>query len=496
MNKKILTRIGILIVLIILISGCIRQPTAPTEEQLSEKFCEFESQYDEKKTEGYDVTEAEEFARKAKQAFDREDYETANKLLDKAFEALERPNIPEVTPTPAATPTPIPVAIVEEAKEKLSRVKVASLYESVSDSAVIEAVTDGTVTRDIDDVIRFVEETKTDFIFRGFWRWSPSPESPETATENEVLRGYTYEQLKEAISQMKGKMPDVIICGAIPAQKIEREERNPIAGETLDEDKTWEMALDPERWDLDMSKEEFQQEMGNILALDWTIAHYPDITNPIFQELLLSWAKKQIDCGVDAIWIDLMFTQANRLSSAAGNNPYHPAVEESYMAASKIVDDIHNYGLSKGKYIYVGTWAFPAATLPYPPPNLDFVTLSPSSKEIMDKKLDENKWNDDVNKIQKKFEDDILIVAFIDWTDDGAPLAVFSQRLSKEEQRDMLITMDDFFESEGIIFAYPVHGGWMGKSAKVQSFGKWKTYDSIAPEFETYETIKELAQNK
>ena len=78
---------------IILISAYIRQPTAPTEEQLSKRFSEFKIQYDEKKAEGYDVTEAEEFARKAKRAFDRKDYRTANKLLESAFEALEKATI-------------------------------------------------------------------------------------------------------------------------------------------------------------------------------------------------------------------------------------------------------------------------------------------------------------------------------------------------------------------------------------------------------------------
>jgi len=93
MNKKVLITMGILVITIILISVYIRQPTVPTEEQLSKRFSEFKIQYDEKKAQGYDVTEAEEFARKAKQAFDKKDYRTANKLLESAFEALEKATI-------------------------------------------------------------------------------------------------------------------------------------------------------------------------------------------------------------------------------------------------------------------------------------------------------------------------------------------------------------------------------------------------------------------
>ena len=36
----------------------------------------------------------------------------------------------------------------------------------------------------------------------------------------------------------------------------------------------------------------------------------------------------------------------------------------------------------------------------------------------------------------------------------------------------------------------------MGTNAEVLSFGKFKVYDSLAPEFETYESIKNLAQKK
>lgn len=51
-----------------------------------------------------------------------------------------------------------------------------------------------------------------------------------------------------------------------------------------------------------------------------------------------------------------------------------------------------------------------------------------------------------------------------------------------------------------MIFIYPVHGGNMGGNSKVRSFGMdneyGRVYDSLAPEFDTYETIKELANKK
>jgi len=68
--------------------------------------------------------------------------------------------------------------------------------------------------------------------------------------------------------------------------------------------------------------------------------------------------------------------------------------------------------------------------------------------------------------------------------------------LTKEEQEEFLRKSDDFFSRRNVIFVFPVHGGFMGQDAKILSFGKSRVYDSFAPEFETYETIKELARDK
>ena len=66
----------------------------------------------------------------------------------------------------------------------------------------------------------------------------------------------------------------------------------------------------------------------------------------------------------------------------------------------------------------------------------------------------------------------------------------------REEQREFLMAADSFFHNRGIVFAYPLHGGWMGNDAEILSFGIRRTYDALAPEFQTYETIRELARNK
>ena len=472
MNKKILMGIGILLIILLLLAVFVILIYKPfiTKNVVEQRFSEFEAQSAEKKALGYDVTKAEAFARQARLVYDSGKYNKANKWLNMAFEALEKAEI-SITP---------PEAVEEEAAEMLSRVEVATVYQRV---------TDGKGGRSIDDVVELLKKTETDFIFRAWWRWVPCSEFKETASDEALKFGYTYEHLEEAVTAIKKEMPDVIICGAIPAQRINAEESNPITGETFGKDETWDMALDPAKWDIDMSKEELQETLGEYILLEEEAAYYPDITNPEFQELLLSWAEKQIDCGVDAIWIDSLFSQA-RIFNAITEDANHPAVKESFESASRIVDEIHNYGYSKGESIPVGTWSG-FAELPHSPPDLDFITITPTGEELANKKLDDQNWDETIAKLREK-KGDTPIFAVIDWSaGDDAPLSSFSQKLSNEEQREMLKTLDRFFREKGVNFIYPLHGGFMGTSAEKLSFGKYHTYDSAAPEFETEGAIVE-----
>jgi hypothetical protein len=304
-------------------------------------------------------------------------------------------------------------------------------------------------------------------------------------------------------------MPNAIFCGGLLAEFLNPECWNPLTGETFGRDKTWEMALDPSKWDIPKSREEFQTEWA--ISRGWTeegqpynpkeemYYYYPDLTNPDFQELFLSWAKKQIDSGVDCIWIDMLYVQPRELKKITGDIN-HPAVKESYEAASKLIDEIHRYGLTKGRYIYVISWAQPIMfEAPYPQPDLDALMTSIGSKEIRAIKMNEKMWNIGLKKIREKFGD-IPIFTRIDYGSEGSPLSVFSQELTIEEANQFLRIVDKFFQQKGVIFIYPVHGGNMGalggKGVKKLSYGKYDWYDSLAPEFDTYCTIKQLALKK
>ena len=398
-----------------------------------------------------------------------------------------------------------PIEILEIRKvEKFSKVKVAVLYERIGDGKLIN--------RSVEDEIKIFKETNTDFIFRAFWRWTPCPEKCDDLSNVNMREkckfcGYSYSHLEKTISKIKKEIPGIIICGAIPAQIIQRKGVwNPQTKEIIRYPETWDLALDPSKWKIDMSKEELQCRFAKThfwvpqdldcrdYNPDTASAYFPDITNKKFQELLLSWAKRQIDAGVDAVWIDMLFRQVIMLYRIT-RDFNHPAVKESYESVCKIVKKIHEYGEKKGKDILVGSWPT-AIYFPYPPLGLDFVTLSPSRREVKEMKLDGKKWDKRLKLIRKKFGD-IPIFAFIDWAGSTkTPLGEFSQVLTKEEQKEFLRKSDDFFSRRNVIFVFPVHGGFMGQDAKILSFGKSRVYDSFAPEFQTYETIKGLAEKK
>lgn len=368
--------------------------------------------------------------------------------------------------------------------DRLSQVKVISLYESITDGW------DGMNGRTIAERIALLQETKTDMIFRGWWHWGIPDES-------------AYGNLQNTLLAIKAAMPNIIFTAAVPAQALWIQNYNPKKQQYITYPATWEMALDPAALGISgISKIEFQCEYAkrrtwidqsfDCLTYDpkTVRAYYPDITNPAFQELLLSWAEKLIDIGADAIWVDMLFSQANFITKLTGDIN-HPAVKAAYDAAAKIIDDLHHY--KQG--LYVGTWGN-WSTFPYPPPLLDFVTISPTKEEVLSQTFEEASWDEFIESIKAK-KSDIPIIGFIDWADIAdTPLGAFSQTLSIAEQNYFLRAADDFLITKGINFAYPLHGGWMGDDATVLSFGRYKTFDSLAPEFNTYKTIKELATKK
>ncbi len=367
-------------------------------------------------------------------------------------------------------------------------IKVASVYQNIS----IGEGNTGFI--DMPEEIKEITDSKTEFIYRGFWRWVWVPDSAATAPNpNYGKLGYTYQQLSDAIRVIKDSLPNIIISGSVPAQKIDSLEINDLTEDTLHTDSTWIMALDPGKWGIPVSKNTIQNYLASQLYNN-NGSYYPDITNTGFQKLLLDWVKKQINCGLDAIFIDMLYSQAGILENLTGNIN-HPAVQESYNAATHIINEIHNYGNSIGRYIYIGTWSAQLINMPYPKPKLDFVTVSIASDEIINDSLYTSKWiavRDSINNILGS----IPIIVCLDWGFQNSPVEVFSQQLDSLQQRKFLAKADTFFYNKNMTFAYPLHGGFMGASATKLSFGTSHTYHAAAPEFATLDTIIALGTGK
>lgn len=409
-------------------------------------------------------------------------------------------------------------------KNDLRKVKVAVLYENITDGPPLGP------QRSISATIQQLKETHADLIFRGFWRWLPAPESPDNIsleltaylTERAKISseqiaflveksGYNYKELEKRISAIKKEIPGIIFVGAIPAQRLSSIDKNDLTRQIYMPNQTWAMALDPQKWNIQMNgklltKEIFQAQYaqlnswidpGETYDYNNVQAYFPDITNPDFQELLVSWAARQINAGADAIWIDGL--PQTTIFYKLTNDINHPVIKDTFEAGEQIVNKIREYGKLKGKNIYVGTWVLPLQVegLPQMKSDIDFLTLTPSEDDILNNKIDSAKWSDVVLKYKKTYNN-TPVFAFIDWSFDRSPTVTFSQKLSTKEQENTLQAFDGSFAKLGINFIYPLRGGYLGGGDNTDklSFGKYQYYDSLAPEFDTYGTILELANKK
>jgi len=419
----------------------------------------------------------------------------------------------------------------EDTLQKPSKVRVVVEYTSVTSGIYY-------LNRSINDVINILKDLDADWIYLG-WRYRlPAPESPyeepgfftKEQIEEASRRGYTFSQLKKAIDEIHREISGVLFTGGLGMEFFYARDRDPITGEIIDREKAWSMAFDPQEHNLSISKEEFQcwhakrvrwlPENFDCSKYDYRMVkgYWSDINKEEVRLFYLHKAMKLIDCGVDVVWIDQLLKQAHLIYSITGDIK-HPAIEETFKSVSKLVDEIHAYGLSKGKYVYVGSWA-PIFKIgenliipPYKPPDYDYVVLSPGSREVLNMKLHEEEWRILLSNIKDYMGEDTVILVRLDLGSLHSPIHVFSQYLNSSQQRKFLVYLDNFLRENGVLFSYPVFGLYMGpweeNEAKIFSwreicwvnvFGEERSrfpeYDSLAPEFQTYETIRELAQSR
>ncbi|RKZ02381.1 MAG: hypothetical protein DRQ10_00100, partial [Candidatus Hydrothermota bacterium] len=151
-----------------------------------------------------------------------------------------------------------PVEILEiksiEKMQDPSQIKVAILYERITDGLYHPSR-----IRTYEDLVKILKETNPDLVFRIWWRWTPTPESLPSNTPI-YQAGHTYQQLEETLRKLKRDFPEIRCWfGAIPTQRINFKERDPITGKIYSQEETRQMALDPQKWGINFSKERLQK---------------------------------------------------------------------------------------------------------------------------------------------------------------------------------------------------------------------------------------------
>jgi hypothetical protein len=321
-----------------------------------------------------------------------------------------------------------------------------------------------------------IAELNPTFAFRVWWRWRPG-----------APLSY-YQGLTNKVNEIK-QVTNTTLCGAVHLIALWRKDWDDYLQQWIEYPKTWEMALDPQKWGIPISKEDYQNDYAKKHGFHPGEVYQGDPSNPDYQQHIYHMAKRQIECGVDTIWIDFLWQPAKDMAYIT-KDPNHPAVANLMKGSQTIVDLIRKQGVK------VGSWY---TKLPYEQ-NLDFVTIwAATPEEILNKEISRERIKKEIANVKERIGD-VPIYAFIDWGGAAPPMYAFSQQLFPEEQSEFLKYMDGFYKDfPEITLLYPVHGGSMGsitKPPRVLSYGRFDVYDSMAPEFQTYETIKELALAK
>jgi len=373
-------------------------------------------------------------------------------------------------------------------------------------------------TRTIDELLRIIDETKPDLILRAASRIGGSPWTTET-----------FNKVKANISAIKLQYPNILIIGNLFFQMFGRPEIDDITEERYTSEYVYNnMAFDPAKFGItSITKCEYQcaddtceckgpgeAKIGN----KWI----PDITIPEVQTLFIHQAEMLINAGCDGVWIDgLMFNTREIIKYNASDENRQRCVD----GALYVCNEIKRLTTLYGKIPLISTWYVENFTRYiirsiYWYDNLyDFVTLpAPGKLEIQT--LTAIKDYDNIINNVKTYYNDVPIIAYIDWGFEKTPMWYFSQwypeytncceasdtPINREKrnifQRNVLTIFTEIFNNKGIIWAYPVHGGMICKNIDcteestgpccVKSYGLYHLYDSQAPEFQTYDTIKKL----
>lgn len=375
-------------------------------------------------------------------------------------------------------------------------------------------------TRSSEQLVQIVRELKPDLMLRA-----------ATRSGNESVN--YYDNLKTNILAIKKEFPNTKIIGNLYFQVIDRTPIDDITNQSYTEQQAYDqLSFNPTKFGIPVSKQSYQC-FNCISSCNCVEVHtvgkfrfVPDITIPEVQQLYIHQAERLIETGIDGIWIDgfaypLSWMIQNRASSQS---------LQSYINAALITaNEIKKFTTIYNNPLILSTWYYENKlqyyrNSPYFNNKLfDFLTISaPSTTEMTSSEMTPLQNYDKIIQNIKDYQNNVPIVAYIDWSFNKHQMWHFSQwypdyinccdaqdsTINREKRYNFQVTVlkkfTEFFKSKGISWAYPVHGGGMctkidcteevnGKGpCCAKSFGQYNIYDAQAPEFNTYSTIKEL----
>ena len=365
----------------------------------------------------------------------------------------------------------------------------------------------------LDGAVKIINALDPDMIWYAHWMTGfPMPKDLEQAYEIAKSCGIDGEEFKkwcekeaytlQHVKQQVKAVGDRIYCPCILGYSNFRIDFNfdPITFECYDQDKINSMLLDLGKWEIINPKTRKPYTLYETQKIFWEMGlpEHNGIFDTSSKSLIdyqIKKAKALKGVGVRAVWYDMFFQLPLRLKDLLNLDYSHQMIMDLYNGCCDIIDQTKALGM------IVGTWT-QCLRFPYERvPKVDFVTASPDINEILSLKPNYAKWENIANTIKEKRPEASLLIIFDFANRDDMPLAVFSQKLAQQQQRQFLIELHKLAEhlrQTGIntSIAYPIHGPGLGRNPKKLAWGKYKYYDALAPEFNTYETVENLMSGK
>jgi hypothetical protein len=367
--------------------------------------------------------------------------------------------------------------------------------------------------RTANSTAQWINSSRIDLIFRGWMVYGgvmPNTCSqfidPQTISDCNNA-SYSYEYLQNYTAAIHSLNSNTIIIGGTTAGLFDRTTYDPVLNVTMYYPQTYDMAFDPQKYGSNYTKAQFQCIWGK--ARLWVspsidcinhpelydpsnvTGYYPDINNATIRQYLLDISEKQIDSGVDGMFIDFLFLQSDIVALLNQANVSSEYVNESFVNASTLVDNIHTYSPSTS----VGSWYTTLNYLPYPFPKLDYVVGTPYTTDILNNTNNYTQWNNTKKLIRN--ETNAPIIISMDFSESsGSPIGVFVNNLTYQQRINVLRSENTFFTNLSMIYSFPVVISNTGNNTTILAYGTYKEFDAFAPEFQLNRVIQQLTLAK